>query len=1627
MTKFGHLNNYYRIKDSTEKFFSEDTTRIHDKSFGYKGFQRWKVFMESRVDENGSLATYHQNMSQEYENILLTDNDRIPGQWNSLGPVTGTTGSNAELGIVTSLLVENEQNIYAGTGASGLFVTHDGGTTWNSLTDNYLITGIESIIKTNNTIYIATGFDTWGKVYSKGVLKSTDDGMSWRETGLTSAFLGNKPFSVKAMVNDPDSSKYFYAILQEQYRNAAHIVKSSDFCSNWGTAPKFTKSETDLRKLEMDPFNSSRIIASGRCVVISTDKGENWTDITDSIPFKDDNRQYEIVRITTSFHPNIPNRILVMLKKNVDGKSYLEFYISDVRNDAYNFKKCLYGENQEETSADGFSEDKFELEWSQTNQERFYYAGIGVCYMRLSSSYKLYKIPINDDDYHVDIRYLKITPEVVYNDAGVPSSIDLIYHGNDGGVTFGYNSSEDGVHWIDISGTGLNITQFYGLAISESDPNFYVGGTQDGNIFIHNILGWGNRANIFDAAEAVINPFNPSIMYMVAFAGGLYLNRSTDGGSNWYPFRTGIFELDEGNFRRNDAPLEMSKVDPSVLFIGGRQVYKSRPGQSIFDKISNFYRPDSSYIKVIRVSPNNNNYIIAAKENMAWKKAENEDKINLTLNGGTKWYDVSPDWEGDFSLKDVGVFDIAINPDKPSNFFVALDRFNPSKKVFKGEWGYGGDTTVRYTNMSAGLPNLPVNCIKVYKGSENDEMFAGTDCGVYYYNKQIGHWIKYGHGMPVCAVSDLEINYKTNQLVASTFGRGMYIANLCEIGPAELDMYIADTLVWEDSDKRIPANIIIQPQGHLTITGKVRLKYGKSIIVQPGAFLVIDGGTITSHCETEPWGGIKVNGTPSGPQNPLYQGIVIVKNGSKIENAMVGIHSINPPQKDIISESGGGIIMASNSTFRNNRVAVQFERYSTAASISFFKKCIFETQSSSIVIENFKYFVKINDVKGGLFFGGCTFRNIPSINGTSEQITKTGIDSYNSQFIVDWYCSTAPCSKEDKSSFENLVYGLYATSTISSRSLKVNNSIFVNNDRGIYAENIYNPDIRFNKFNIGKDGEKNVGLYLNFCTGYVVEQDTFYFPTNSNYQLGTKGIVVNNSGDQDNHIYKNYFRNLEFGILAQDINRNKDGSRGLRIKCNDFLKTKSDIAITRSIQEKGYGIASAQGSAEDITKPAGNLFSNIENDLSYFGIDNDCDGIIYTYHDPIYNRRLEPSKIDNQFTIGKNNSMMPFSPACCPSHTTPGGGTLDSKIVAEKLQSDSIQSELNLLIDNGDTDGDLLMIATALPNENIQIHDNLMATSPFVSDTVIQAVISNENVFNNSMVKNIMVANPKSVKSDNVISDLNNRLDPMPEYLMDEIMEGLDTLSIRELMEIKMQIGLSNYSYGFNRLLSAMLNDSTAPLKDSVIGLLNVDNSFYSKIRKAWLLSENGDSTRAINTIDSIEITDQISTSQAIELNEQKAFLEWCQSVSEVDSTQVEILNYFLSSPSLYVSSRARRLLINSNSIEYEEPYILPENFKKFDVKEKRKQNKVVSSSFVKAYPNPAKDYITIEYSSGIEHSDCFILIYDSYSKLVKSVKSVKFQDQILLRTNYFKSGNYYVQLISDNKCLNSCKFTVIN
>ncbi len=69
-------------------------------------------------------------------------------------------------------------------------------------------------------------------------------------------------------------------------------------------------------------------------------------------------------------------------------------------------------------------------------------------------------------------------------------------------------------------------------------------------------------------------------------------------------------------------------------------------------------------------------------------------------------------------------------------------------------------TVVRiWTNISAGLPNLPVMCIVHYKiATDRNVLFVGTDLGVYV-KDGTNNWAAYNTGLPNVVVTELEIFY----------------------------------------------------------------------------------------------------------------------------------------------------------------------------------------------------------------------------------------------------------------------------------------------------------------------------------------------------------------------------------------------------------------------------------------------------------------------------------------------------------------------------------------------------------------------------------------------------------------------------------------------------------------------------------------------------------------------------------------------------------------------------------------------------------------------------------------------------------------------------------------------------
>ncbi len=84
---------------------------------------------------------------------------------------------------------------------------------------------------------------------------------------------------------------------------------------------------------------------------------------------------------------------------------------------------------------------------------------------------------------------------------------------------------------------------------------------------------------------------------------------------------------------------------------------------------------------------------------------------------------------------------------------------------------------VRYwQNITYNLPNLPVNCIKSLPNGNS--LIVACDIGVYQLDETQNTWINISVDLPNVIVSDIEINEAANKIYLSTFGRGIWQADL---------------------------------------------------------------------------------------------------------------------------------------------------------------------------------------------------------------------------------------------------------------------------------------------------------------------------------------------------------------------------------------------------------------------------------------------------------------------------------------------------------------------------------------------------------------------------------------------------------------------------------------------------------------------------------------------------------------------------------------------------------------------------------------------------------------------------------------------------------------------------------
>jgi hypothetical protein len=144
----------------------------------------------------------------------------------------------------------------------------------------------------------------------------------------------------------------------------------------------------------------------------------------------------------------------------------------------------------------------------------------------------------------------------------------------------------------------------------------------------------------------------------------------------------------------------------------------------------------------------------------------------------------------------------------------------------------GGST---WSNISYDLPNIPVWSIEV---DNSNNLYVGTENGVYFRPSGATNWEPFYNSLPNVPVSDLAINVASNQILASTFGRGIWKSTL-----------------WEDCP--VSFNITSNVSGHYFRTASSYVTMNADVVGGIGTYAVLRAGDSVI---MKP--GFQVNGDP---------------------------------------------------------------------------------------------------------------------------------------------------------------------------------------------------------------------------------------------------------------------------------------------------------------------------------------------------------------------------------------------------------------------------------------------------------------------------------------------------------------------------------------------------------------------------------------------------------------------------------------------------------------------------------------------------------------------------------------------------------------------------------------------
>ena len=666
--------------------------------------------------------------------------------------------------------------IYAGARTGGVWKTANGGATFENLTDSVHIASVGALAvaqSDGNIVWLGSGDNsvTRSAYPGTGMYRSIDGGKTWQSAGLA-----DSQHIARIVIHPTNPNIVWVAAIGHLFTPNIErgIYKTTDAGRTWQRV-LHAGDTTGAIDLIADPRDPNVLYAalyqalrhpwrlddggpeSG--VYKSTDGGASWKHLTAGLPSGPTGRTgLDLCRS----HPDT----VYALIDNSEAKRG-EVYRSD---DAGTTWRRMSADGDDVSRKAGYSFNQLRVD--PNNPDRVFITGSNM--IASSDGGKTWAGLRNFGGG----RGAGQAPEYPFRRAFGdfrdfwidPADSDHMIAASDGGVFVSWDGGRTCDHLM-----GLRTGEVYAIGLDMDQPYHIYAGLQDHENWRGPINGPNGSVGIEDWVTTGIGDG----MYNEPDPTGRWLYNTQEFGSLARVdlanhSRTVIaptHKQDQPYLRFNwTAPVRISPHDPATIYAGAQFLFRSKDRGDHWEEISpDLTTNDPGKISVPRGSIQFCTITTIsespAQAGVIWVGTD-DGKVQVTRDAGAHWSDVST------GPADGWVSRVYASRFAPGTAYITKTRRRQDD--FRPYIYRTADFGKTWTDLSAGLPSA----LNVIVEDTADILYLGSDTGIFVSFDRGAHWHEFRSNMPTVPVHDILIHPREGDLVAGTYGRGIWVTNI---------------------------------------------------------------------------------------------------------------------------------------------------------------------------------------------------------------------------------------------------------------------------------------------------------------------------------------------------------------------------------------------------------------------------------------------------------------------------------------------------------------------------------------------------------------------------------------------------------------------------------------------------------------------------------------------------------------------------------------------------------------------------------------------------------------------------------------------------------------------------------